>query len=164
MWIHEINLRQAMCPSIPPCYEGKYFAEKMFANVAKHLLLLCHVAVCVKYTLKQLNGLKCCFYKNITFSFVSNVLISGGVYFRVLTVHGSMDKIVPVEDAMEFAKFIPNHKLHIIEGANHEYTSHQDELASVVLHFIRAHFHPDKDIHGRLPLCTRVDQSAQSRL
>ncbi|KAB1219817.1 hypothetical protein CJ030_MR3G009459 [Morella rubra] len=83
---------------------------------------------------------------------------------RVLTVHGSMDKIVPLEDAMEFAKFIPNHKLHIIEGANHEYTSHQDELASVVLHFIRAHFHPDRDIHGRLPLCTRVDQSAQSRL
>ncbi|XP_037496031.1 uncharacterized protein LOC105638139 [Jatropha curcas] len=59
---------------------------------------------------------------------------------RVLTVHGSMDKIVPVEDALEFAKFIPNHKLHIIEGADHEYTWHQDELASVVLDFLREDF------------------------
>ncbi|XP_048332167.2 uncharacterized protein LOC107420128 isoform X1 [Ziziphus jujuba] len=61
---------------------------------------------------------------------------------RVLTVHGSMDKIVPVDDAYEFDKFIPNHKLCIVEGADHEYTSHQDELASIVLGFIKNdHFH-----------------------
>ncbi|KAE8700388.1 Alpha/beta-Hydrolases superfamily protein isoform 2 [Hibiscus syriacus] len=57
---------------------------------------------------------------------------------RVLTIHGSMDKIVPAKDALEFARFIRNHKLHIIEGADHEYTSHQDELATVVLDFIKA--------------------------
>ncbi|KAJ0964495.1 hypothetical protein J5N97_025633 [Dioscorea zingiberensis] len=56
---------------------------------------------------------------------------------RVLTVHGSADEIVPVEDAKEFAKLIPNHKLHIIEGANHNYTSHQIELASTVLDFLK---------------------------
>lgn len=56
---------------------------------------------------------------------------------RVLTVHGSADEIIPVEDALEFDKIIPNHKLHIIEGANHGYTSHQAELASVVLPFIK---------------------------
>eukprot|EP00262_Sarcandra_glabra_P015015 TRINITY_DN4544_c0_g1_i3.p1 TRINITY_DN4544_c0_g1~~TRINITY_DN4544_c0_g1_i3.p1 ORF type:complete len:319 (+),score=53.09 TRINITY_DN4544_c0_g1_i3:97-957(+) len=56
---------------------------------------------------------------------------------RVLTIHGSADETVPAEDALEFAKLIPNHKLHIIEGANHVYTSHQDELASIVLDFIR---------------------------
>ncbi|KAL8171064.1 hypothetical protein V2J09_022868 [Rumex salicifolius] len=55
---------------------------------------------------------------------------------RVLTVHGSMDRIVPVSDAFEFAKFIPNHVLHVVEGADHEYTMHQDELASVVLKFV----------------------------
>ncbi|KAL3825292.1 hypothetical protein ACJIZ3_021321 [Penstemon smallii] len=49
---------------------------------------------------------------------------------KVLTVHGSADKINPVEDAVEFAKIIPNHKLQIIQGANHIYTSHQDELAA----------------------------------
>ncbi|XP_010047348.2 uncharacterized protein LOC104436310 isoform X1 [Eucalyptus grandis] len=56
---------------------------------------------------------------------------------RVLIVHGSLDKIVPAEDSLEFAKVISNHKLCIIEGADHEYTSHQDELTSVVLDFLK---------------------------
>ncbi|CAI0387922.1 unnamed protein product [Linum tenue] len=56
----------------------------------------------------------------------------------VLTIHGSADEIIPVEDALEFAKIIPNHKLHIIEGADHGYSSHQTELASVVLEFIKS--------------------------
>ncbi|PIN02730.1 putative esterase [Handroanthus impetiginosus] len=56
---------------------------------------------------------------------------------RVLTVHGSADEIIPVEDAHEFAKIIPNHQLQIIEGADHHYSSHQDELASAVLRFIK---------------------------
>lgn len=79
---------------------------------------------------------------------------------RVLTVHGSMDKIVPAEDALEFAKFIPNHKLHIIKGANHEYTSHQGELTSVVLDFLRENFNAEKDM-PKLPL---KDHSFRSRL
>lgn len=56
---------------------------------------------------------------------------------RVLTVHGSADEVIPVDDAKEFAKIIPNHQLKIIEGANHGYTSHQDELLSAVLPFIK---------------------------
>lgn len=58
--------------------------------------------------------------------------------YRVLTVHGSVDEIIPVEDALEITKLIPNHKLHVIEGADHGYTSHQAELISTVLDFIRA--------------------------
>ena len=64
-----------------------------------------------------------------------------------------MDRIVPVEDASEFNKLIPNHKLCIVEGADHEYTSHQDELASIVLDFIKPDFGPTKghsSIHSRL--------------
>ncbi|KAH6818317.1 alpha/beta-Hydrolases superfamily protein [Perilla frutescens var. frutescens] len=56
---------------------------------------------------------------------------------RVLTVHGSADDVIPVDDALEFAKIIPNHQLEIIEGADHKFSSHQDELASVVLRFIK---------------------------
>ncbi|KAI3711554.1 hypothetical protein L1987_70093 [Smallanthus sonchifolius] len=56
---------------------------------------------------------------------------------KVLTVHGSDDSIVRVEEALEFAKVIPNHKLHIIEGANHGFSKHQDELISIVLSFIK---------------------------
>ncbi|ESQ45880.1 hypothetical protein EUTSA_v10010963mg, partial [Eutrema salsugineum] len=56
---------------------------------------------------------------------------------RVLTVHGSDDKVVPVEDAKEFAKIIPNHKLEIVEGADHSYTKHQLQLVSTVVEFIK---------------------------
>ncbi|CAI9286085.1 unnamed protein product [Lactuca saligna] len=56
---------------------------------------------------------------------------------RVLIVHGSVDEVIPVEDAMEFAKIIPNHELKIIEGANHGYNKHRDELCSVVVAFIK---------------------------
>lgn len=63
---------------------------------------------------------------------------------RVLTVHGSADDIIPVQDAREFAKIIPNHQLHIIEGANHVFTAHQAELASFVLGFIKSAL-PEKD-------------------
>ncbi|CAA7036675.1 unnamed protein product [Microthlaspi erraticum] len=56
---------------------------------------------------------------------------------KVLTVHGSEDKVVPVEDAKEFAKIIPNHKLEIVEGANHGYSKHQSQLVSIVMEFIK---------------------------
>ncbi|KAH6761690.1 alpha/beta-Hydrolases superfamily protein [Perilla frutescens var. hirtella] len=56
---------------------------------------------------------------------------------RVLTVHGSADEVIPVGDAKEFAKMIRNHRLEIIQGADHGYSSHQDELVSVVLPFIK---------------------------
>ncbi|KFK25452.1 hypothetical protein AALP_AA8G116900 [Arabis alpina] len=62
---------------------------------------------------------------------------------RVLTVHGSKDRIVPVTAASEFARYIKNHKLCLIEGADHEFTSHQQELASIVLSFFKSD--PKKD-------------------
>ncbi|KAI7725650.1 hypothetical protein M8C21_001675, partial [Ambrosia artemisiifolia] len=60
---------------------------------------------------------------------------------RVLIVHGSADETNPVEDALEFAKIIPNNELRIIEGANHDYTNHRDELVSVVLEFLKDNMH-----------------------
>ncbi|KAF3793292.1 hypothetical protein EJ110_NYTH09668 [Nymphaea thermarum] len=63
---------------------------------------------------------------------------------RVLTVHGSKDEIIPVEDALEFDKLIPNHKLVIVEQANHCYTAHQSELASIVVDFIKDSCQPKK--------------------
>ncbi|CAN1805491.1 Putative uncharacterized protein YDL057W [Linum perenne] len=62
----------------------------------------------------------------------------------VLTIHGSKDEIIPVEDALEFAKIIPNHKLHILEGADHGYSSHQPELASVVIEFVKSRLQQDQ--------------------
>lgn len=80
----------------------------------------------------------------------------------MLTVHGSMDETVPAEDALEFAKFILNHELHIIEGADHEYTYHQDELTSLVLGFIK--FHNDKENNtSKQTRFGRVDKLIHSR-
>jgi len=59
------------------------------------------------------------------------------IYGRVLTVHGSCDESNPIQDAYEFDKIIPNHNLHIIEGANHRYDNHQEELTAVVISFIK---------------------------
>ncbi|XP_042002298.1 uncharacterized protein LOC121751590 isoform X3 [Salvia splendens] len=56
---------------------------------------------------------------------------------RVLTVHGTKDEVIPVGDAYEFAKMIRNHQLKIIQGANHGYTSHQEEMVSAVLPFLK---------------------------
>ncbi|XP_010090057.2 putative uncharacterized protein YDL057W [Morus notabilis] len=63
---------------------------------------------------------------------------------RVLTIHGSADEIIPVEDAFEFAKIIPNHKLRIVEGADHRYTAHLAELASIAVGFIKETLEQDK--------------------
>ncbi|KAI5402511.1 hypothetical protein KIW84_050217 [Lathyrus oleraceus] len=45
---------------------------------------------------------------------------------RVLTVHGSSYTVISVEDAFQFAQILPNHTLHIVEGADHPYTNHQN--------------------------------------
>ena len=64
--------------------------------------------------------------------------------YSVLTVHGSADEVIPVQDALEFAKIMPNHKLHVVEGADHGYTSYQAELVPVVLNFIKSALQQDK--------------------
>jgi len=66
------------------------------------------------------------------------------VYDRVFTIHGSSDEIIPVEDAFEFAKIISNHKLHVIEGANHIFSNHQGDLSSVVVNCIEETLHQVK--------------------
>lgn len=55
---------------------------------------------------------------------------------------------MPYDDALEFAKVIQNHKLLIMDGADHEYTEHLYELASVVLDFIKEGLH-----QGTLRMC-----------
>ncbi|XP_014507419.1 uncharacterized protein LOC106767107 isoform X1 [Vigna radiata var. radiata] len=63
---------------------------------------------------------------------------------RFFTVHGSADIQIPALAAVEFDKILPNHKFHIIEGADHVYSDHQDELASVVVNFINETLNKDK--------------------
>ncbi|KAH6804689.1 alpha/beta-Hydrolases superfamily protein [Perilla frutescens var. frutescens] len=83
---------------------------------------------------------------------------------RVLTVHATLDEMVPVEDATEFAKFIPNHSLCIVEGADHEFTKHQSELNSIVLSFVKACLHKHEVSSSPCFSCCRTKQFIDSRL
>ncbi|CAI9105794.1 OLC1v1004807C1 [Oldenlandia corymbosa var. corymbosa] len=49
--------------------------------------------------------------------------------YKVLIVHGSEDKIVPLQDALRFEETVRNHVTHIIEGASHCYNHHKDECS-----------------------------------
>jgi len=57
---------------------------------------------------------------------------------EVLNVHGSEDETVPTEDAHEFGKRIRNSSVHIIDGADHNFKLRQDEIAKLVVDFVRA--------------------------
>lgn len=73
----------------------------------------------------------------------------------MLTVHGTNDRIVSATEASEFAKYIKNHKLCLIEGADHEFTSHQHQLASTVLSFCI--LDPEKDDGcSAVPITSRI--------
>ncbi|KAF6162497.1 hypothetical protein GIB67_006206 [Kingdonia uniflora] len=83
-----------------------------------------------------------CSTSSVSCFIIYRCVIANKKKYRVLTVHGSMDEVIPVEDASEFAKIISNHKLHIVEGANHCYTEHEVELAEAVLDFIKGRDSP----------------------
>ena len=57
---------------------------------------------------------------------------------RVLTIHGSDDKTISVENAEEFSKWLPDNMLHVIKGADHNFQrqEHTDELINTAVKFI----------------------------
>lgn len=61
---------------------------------------------------------------------------------RILTIHGSKDKMVHVDNAYKFDREIANHTLHILEGACHNFNGlkFHDWIVSVVSLF----FNPTK--------------------
>lgn len=54
----------------------------------------------------------------------------------VLTIHGSADDTVPVADAEEFDRHITHHTLKILDGANHNFTEHQDAVVQLAAEFL----------------------------
>ena len=57
---------------------------------------------------------------------------------HVLTIHGSDDKTISVENAEEFSKWLPGNRLHVIKGADHNFRrqEHTDELINKAVEFI----------------------------
>eukprot|EP00250_Pteridium_aquilinum_P018150 c23969_g3_i1 orf=154-930(+) len=55
---------------------------------------------------------------------------------RVLSVHGSEDEAVSVDNAYECDKIIANHTLRIVDGADHMYSQHMKDFEEIVKKFI----------------------------
>ena len=59
---------------------------------------------------------------------------------RVLSIHGSADDTIPVGDALEFARCVANHTLHVVEGADHGFSqeAHAAEAVNQAVQFFLA--------------------------
>lgn len=57
---------------------------------------------------------------------------------KVVTIHGTDDETIPVADAREFAKVLPNNELAIIEGATHRFATEpeQREVMKVLSRYV----------------------------
>ncbi|KAI6117871.1 Alpha/Beta hydrolase protein [Pisolithus croceorrhizus] len=63
---------------------------------------------------------------------------------NVLTVHGLADGVVPVYDAVIYARAFGSrapgtHVLHLMEDADHNFTGRQDEVVDVILEWLEGH-------------------------
>ncbi|KAL4080798.1 Alpha/Beta hydrolase protein [Scleroderma citrinum] len=63
---------------------------------------------------------------------------------HVLTVHGLGDEVVPVYDAIIYARAFGartpgTHVLHLMEGADHNFTNRQDDVVDVILEWLQAY-------------------------
>ncbi|XP_047941573.1 uncharacterized protein LOC125188644 isoform X1 [Salvia hispanica] len=56
---------------------------------------------------------------------------------KVLTVHGTADNDVALDEAYEIGKVAPNHQLKLVDGADHTYESRLDQLAAAVVPFAK---------------------------
>lgn len=84
---------------------------------------------------------------------------------RVLTVHGTADVDVVLEEAYEIGKCIEDHQLQIVQGADHTYFSRLDELAAAVVTFAKQCVVGSAQVVGKekgeSPELKAVDQSDQ---
>lgn len=57
---------------------------------------------------------------------------------RVLTIHGDGDTVIPVQDASEYDKCVPNHALVVLKDALHNFRQRELEVAAAVERFMSA--------------------------
>lgn len=57
---------------------------------------------------------------------------------RVLTIHGTADATIPIEDGRAFAQFIAQHELMEIEGCNHMFgnQAHAEQMIEKVVQYV----------------------------
>jgi uncharacterized protein len=54
---------------------------------------------------------------------------------EVLTIHGTKDRVIPVEDAHQWGGVVTNHQLKLIDGADHSFLlpEHSDQMIAAVV-------------------------------
>jgi len=55
---------------------------------------------------------------------------------NILHVHGSADEVSPASEAVELQKQTPGSKLNVVEGADHSFSNHRDDLLKAVIPFL----------------------------
>ena len=61
---------------------------------------------------------------------------------KILTIHGTGDTVIPVEDGQEYAKLLPGSDLVVVDGADHNFRSepeHAEKLIQVVVDYMVKH-------------------------
>lgn len=61
-------------------------------------------------------------------------------HVKVLTIHGTADKVIPVEDGRKFAATLQGNRIVEVEGADHNFTgssTHLQQLIAAVLNFLK---------------------------
>mmetsp|Transcript_36944 Transcript_36944/g.75313 ORF Transcript_36944/g.75313 Transcript_36944/m.75313 type:complete len:259 (+) Transcript_36944:270-1046(+) len=73
---------------------------------------------------------------NLDASFVSQISHD----LSVLTIHGSADKTVPVDDAYKYNEHIPSHTVKIIDDADHNFNGlkYTSNIVSCIAEFVRS--------------------------
>ena len=54
---------------------------------------------------------------------------------RVLCLHGTADTVIPWQESQDAAALLAGGELRLVEGANHNYTRHAEEMAQAVVQF-----------------------------
>jgi pimeloyl-ACP methyl ester carboxylesterase len=54
----------------------------------------------------------------------------------VLIIHGTADRVVPIENSRELAEQVENSRLVEVEGADHSYKGKEQETAKIIAQWI----------------------------
>lgn len=63
-----------------------------------------------------------------------------------MTIHGDADEIIPLADAKTLDAAIRSHTLVVVEGADHFYSAHQQQMISEIVQWLRARVRQSNDV------------------
>jgi len=65
-------------------------------------------------------------------------------FSTVLTIHGTNDTTIPQTDGIKYQQLIPNSQLILIEGANHSYSHHRNQVSETIKNWLSTRINNEK--------------------